>query len=89
MYALVAGDLGVVTSDFTTVSGRKIDLRIYCDPGNEDRCDFAMESLKKSMRWDEETFELEYDLDIYMIVAVDFFTSSRITVDFVSSRKNL
>ncbi len=73
LYALVAGDLGLVQDTYTTMSGRKIDLRIYCDKGNESRCDHAMESLKKSMKWDEETFGLEYDLDIYMIVAVDAF----------------
>lgn len=73
LYALVAGDLGLVQDSYKTMSGRTIDLRIYCDKGNESRCDHAMESLKKSMKWDEETFGLEYDLDIYMIVAVDSF----------------
>tara|TARA_Y100000780_G_scaffold127456_1_gene114757 strand:+ start:81277 stop:83937 length:2661 start_codon:yes stop_codon:yes gene_type:complete len=73
LYALVAGDLGLVQDSYTTMSGRKIDLRIYCDKGNESKCDHAMESLKKSMKWDEDTFGLEYDLDIYMIVAVDAF----------------
>lgn len=73
LYALVAGNLGLVRDSYTTHSGRKIDLRIYCDKGNESRCDHAMESLKKSMKWDEDTFGLEYDLDIYMIVAVDSF----------------
>ena len=73
LYALVAGDLGLVQDSYKTTSGRTIDLRIYCDKGNESRCDHAMESLKKSMKWDEDTFGLEYDLDIYMIVAVDSF----------------
>lgn len=73
LYALVAGDLALVQDEFTTSSGRTIDLRIYVDKGNEDKCDHAMESLKKSMKWDEERFGLEYDLDIYMIVAVDSF----------------
>lgn len=73
LYALVAGNLGLVQDYYTTKSGRRIDLRIYCDKGNESRCDHAMESLKNSMKWDEETFGLEYDLDIYMIVAVDAF----------------
>lgn len=73
LYALVAGDLGLVQDSYVTMTGRKIDLRIYCDKGNESRCDHAMESLKKSMKWDEDTFGLEYDLDIYMIVAVDSF----------------
>ncbi|MCP4913179.1 MAG: aminopeptidase N [Oligoflexia bacterium] len=73
LYALVAGDLGMIQDSYTTMTGRKIDLRIYCDKGNESRCFHAMESLKKSMKWDEDTFGLEYDLDIYMIVAVDSF----------------
>jgi len=73
LYALVAGDLGLVSDTYKTMSGRTIDLRVYCDKGNESRCGHAMESLKKSMKWDEETFGLEYDLDIYMIVAVDSF----------------
>ncbi|PKL40529.1 MAG: aminopeptidase N [Spirochaetae bacterium HGW-Spirochaetae-1] len=73
LFALVAGDLGLVRDSFTTMSGRTVDLRIYCDPGNESRCYHAMESLKKAMKWDEERFGLEYDLDIYMIVAVDTF----------------
>lgn len=73
LYSLVAGDLGVIKDTYKTVSGRKIDLEIYCDKGNEDKCHHAMLSLKNSMRWDEETYGLEYDLDIYMIVAVDSF----------------
>ncbi len=73
LYALVAGDLGMVRDSFTTKSGRKIDLRIYVDKGNESKCDHAMTSLIKSMKWDEEKFGLEYDLDIFMIVAVDAF----------------
>lgn len=73
LFAMVAGDLGMIQDSFTTMSNRKIDLRIYCDKGNESKCAFAMESLKKSMKWDEEVFGLEYDLDIFMIVAVDAF----------------
>ncbi|OFZ72746.1 MAG: aminopeptidase N, partial [Bdellovibrionales bacterium RIFOXYC2_FULL_39_8] len=73
LYALVAGDLGLVQDTFTTKSNRQIDLRIYCDKGNEYKCGHAMASLKKSMKWDEDIFGLEYDLDIYMIVAVDSF----------------
>ena len=73
LYALVAGNLGVVSDTFTTCSGRKIDLKIYCDLGNESQCIHAMDSLKASMKWDEERFDREYDLDIYMIVAVDSF----------------
>ncbi|RLA65433.1 MAG: aminopeptidase N [Epsilonproteobacteria bacterium] len=73
LYALVAGDLGLVQDAYTTGSNRKIDLRIYCEKGNEDKCHHAMASLKKAMKWDEDVFGLEYDLDIYMIVAVDAF----------------
>lgn len=73
LYALVAGDLGVIKDTFTTMTGRKIALEIYCDKGNESKCFHAMDSLKKSMKWDEERFGREYDLDIYMIVAVDAF----------------
>jgi len=73
LYALVAGDLGLIQDTYTTMNGRNIDLRIYCDKGNEEKCSHAMDSLKNSMKWDEDTFGLEYDLDIYMIVAVDAF----------------
>lgn len=70
LFALVAGDFGLLQDSYTTKSGRKIDLKIYCDHGNEERCLHAMTSLKKSMLWDEEVFGLEYDLDLFMIVAV-------------------
>ncbi len=73
LFAVVGGDLGLLSDRFTTKSGKNVELRIYCDPGNEDKCAHAMESLKKSMRWDEERFGLEYDLDTYMIVAVGSF----------------
>lgn len=73
LFALVAGDLAQVSDQFVTCSGRTIDLRIYVEPGNEDKCAHAMESLKKSMRWDEERYGREYDLDIFMIVAVSDF----------------
>jgi aminopeptidase N len=73
LYALVAGDLGSIKDTYKTTSGRTVALEIYCDKGNEDKCHHAMESLKKSMKWDEDRFGLEYDLDIYMIVAVDAF----------------
>ena len=73
LFALVAGDLAVAEDRFTTASGRDVDLRIYVEHGKEDRCGHAMGSLKKAMRWDEERFGLEYDLDIYMIVAVSDF----------------
>ncbi len=73
LFALVAGNLVRVEDTFTTRSGREVDLHIYVEPRNREKCDHAMASLKKAMRWDEETFGLEYDLDVYMIVAVDDF----------------
>jgi len=73
LYALVAGDLALIKDEFITQSGRKIDLRIYCDKGNESKCGHAMTSLKNSMKWDEDFYGREYDLDIFMIVAVDSF----------------
>ncbi len=73
LFALVGGDLACVTDSFTTKSGREVKLDIYVEPGKEDRCDWAMTSLKASMRWDEERFGCEYDLDIFMIVAVSDF----------------
>ncbi len=73
LFALVAGNLEVIKDTFVTMSGREIDCRIYVESHNVDKCDHAMRSLKKSMQWDEETFGREYDLDIYMIVAVDDF----------------
>jgi len=73
LFALVAGNLHLEQSSFTTLSGREVDLRLYVEPQNASKCDHAMASLKHAMRWDEETFGLEYDLDIYMIVAVDDF----------------
>ncbi|BCL69642.1 aminopeptidase [Vibrio nigripulchritudo] len=73
LFALVAGDFDVLRDKYVTASGREVDLEIYVDRGNLDRAPFAMTSLINSMKWDEERFGLEYDLDIYMIVAVDFF----------------
>ncbi|MGD9844139.1 MAG: aminopeptidase N [Variibacter sp.] len=73
LFALVAGQLACVEDTFTTMSGRDVVLRIYVEPGKEDRCAYAMDSLKRSMRWDEEAFGREYDLDIFMIVAVSDF----------------
>lgn len=73
LFALVAGDFDVLQDKFITRSGREVALEIFVDRGNLDRADWAMTSLKNSMKWDETRFGLEYDLDIYMIVAVDFF----------------
>jgi len=73
LFALVAGDFDLLQDAYTTVSGREVALEIFVDKGNVSKAEHAMVSLQKSMAWDEETFGLEYDLDIYMIVAVDFF----------------
>lgn len=73
LFALVAGDFDVLRDTFTTRSGRAVNLELYVDKGNLSRSQHAMNSLKQAMRWDETRFGLEYDLDIYMIVAVDFF----------------
>lgn len=73
LFALVAGDLVHISDQFITQSGRQVELKIYVEKGNENKCNHAMESLKKSMRWDEERFGREYDLAIFMIVAVSDF----------------
>lgn len=73
LFALVAGDLWCVEDQFTTMSQREVALRIYVEPENLDKCQHAMDSLKRAMRWDEETYGREYDLDIFMIVAVNDF----------------
>ena len=73
LFALVAGDLALVEDHYTTASGREVALRIYAERKDLDKLDHAMVSLKNAMRWDEEVYGREYDLDIYMIVAVDFF----------------
>lgn len=75
LFALVAGDLGVIQDTYVTKSGRKVNLEVYAAHGKQDRCWHAMESLKKSMQWDEEVFGLEYDLNEYMIVAIDDFNA--------------
>ncbi|HEV8078737.1 MAG TPA: aminopeptidase N, partial [Marinobacter sp.] len=73
LFALVAGDLLEKQDSFTTMSGRTVDLRMYVEPRNSNKCDYALDSLKRAMAWDEETYGREYDLDIFMIVAVDDF----------------
>ncbi len=73
LFALCAGDYDLLEDEFTTISGRKVLLQIFVDKGKLEQCSHAMESLRKSMRWDEQVFGLEYDLDIYMIVAVGDF----------------
>ncbi|WP_226577923.1 aminopeptidase N [Acuticoccus sediminis] len=73
LFALVAGDLGAVTDEFTTMSGRKVELNIYVERGKEPRATYAMDALKRSMVWDETRFGREYDLDVFNIVAVSDF----------------
>jgi aminopeptidase N len=73
LFALVGGKLACVEDCFRTMSGREVTLRIYVEPGKESRCAYAMDSLKRAMRWDETAFDREYDLDIFMIVAVSDF----------------
>ena len=73
LFALVGGDLACVEDRFVTISGREVALRIFVEHGKEDRCGYAMDSLKRAMRWDEQAFGREYDLDVFMIVAVSDF----------------
>ena len=73
LFALVGGNLACVADTFRTMSGREVALHIYVEPGKKERCAYAMDSLKRAMRWDEEAFGREYDLDIFMIVAVSAF----------------
>ena len=73
LFALVAGDLGVVEDTFTTMSGNEVALKIYVEHGKEPRAAYAMDALKRSMKWDEERFGREYDLNIFQIVAVSDF----------------
>lgn len=73
LFALVAGDLACLEDHFTTQSGRKVTLQIFAESKDLEKLDHAMTALKNSMRWDEQVYGREYDLDIYMIVAVDFF----------------
>ncbi|MFZ8924388.1 MAG: aminopeptidase N, partial [Candidatus Puniceispirillaceae bacterium] len=73
LFAAVAGDLDCAIDHFVTMSGRRVDLHIYVEKGNLDLTHHAMDSLKRSMRWDEEVYGLEYDLDLFQIVAVSHF----------------
>ncbi|NVK35937.1 MAG: aminopeptidase N, partial [Rhodobacteraceae bacterium] len=73
LFAMVAGDLAHVSDQFTTRSGKKVDLKIYVEHGNEERCSWAMDSLKRSMQWDDKVFGCEYDLSVFNIVAVSDF----------------
>lgn len=73
LFAVVAGDLGSITDSFVTKSGRKVHLEIFSERENVDKLEHAMQSLQKSMKWDEDVYGLEYDLDVYNIVAVNDF----------------
>ncbi len=73
LFAMVAGDLSRKDDSFVTQSGREVALQIFVEPQNAHKVDFALESLKKAMRWDEEVYGREYDLDLFMIVASDYF----------------
>lgn len=73
LFAMVAGDLQCVKDRFTTKSGRRVRLEFYVEPGNESQVEIALAALKAAMRWDEETYDFEYDLDRFMIVATGFF----------------
>ena len=73
LFALVAGDLRAVSGQFTTMDGRDVTLNIYVRAGDEGRCDFALEAVKRSMAWDEQVWGRAYDLDLFNIVAVDDF----------------
>ncbi|MCE9506776.1 MAG: aminopeptidase N, partial [Alphaproteobacteria bacterium] len=75
LFAVIAGDMKVLQDSFTTMSGKKVDLRIFVQPGYEDKIAWAMESVKKSMKWDEEKYGREYDLDCFHVVAVDKFNA--------------
>jgi aminopeptidase N len=73
LFALVGGDLAAAEDFFITRSGRRVALKVFVQPKNLDKCDYTLDALKRAMAWDEETFGREYDLDVFMIVAVDHF----------------
>ncbi len=73
LFALVAGDLVDIQDTYTTISGKTVSLHLYVEEKNKDKCQFAMQSLQRAMAWDEQVYNLEYDLDTYMIVAVEDF----------------
>ena len=73
LFALVAGDFDLLTGEYQTKSGRNVALEFFVDKGNKQKATYALGALQRSMKWDEDRFGLEYDLDIYMVVAVDFF----------------
>ncbi len=78
LFCIVAGNLGSIQDTYTTMSGKEVKLEIFSEKENCHKLGHAMESLKKSMKWDEDTFGLEYDLGIYNIVAVSDFNMGKI-----------
>ena len=80
LFCAVAGNSGSIQDSFTTMTGRKVYLEIFSERENVNKLDFAMESLKRSMDWDEKTFGLEYDLDLYNIVAVSFSSGDHMPI---------
>ena len=75
LFALVAGDLVALTGQFTTMEGRDVTLNIWVRPGDEDRCAYALDSLQRSMKWDEDVYGRAYDLDVFNLVAVNDFNA--------------
>ncbi|WP_222987515.1 aminopeptidase N [Psittacicella hinzii] len=75
LFACVAGNFDVLDDKFVTKSGREVKLRLFAEPGRLEEIRFAMEAIKRSMKWDEERFDLEYDLDIFMVVGVGYFNA--------------
>ncbi|MFL5314225.1 MAG: M1 family aminopeptidase, partial [Microvirga sp.] len=73
LFAIVGGALGTVAKTFTTTSGRNVEIAVHVEPGKESRADYALDALERAMRWDEETFGREYDLDVFNVVAVSDF----------------
>jgi aminopeptidase N len=73
LFAAVVGNLGYIEDTYATMSGREVKLGVYSEKENVDKLQYAMDSLKRSMKWDEDKFGLEYDLDLYNIVAVESF----------------
>ena len=88
LFCVVAGNLGSIQDTYTTMSGRKVTLKIFSEPENVSKLRYAMQSLKNSMKWDEDTFGLEYDLDLYNIVAVNDFNMGAME-NKVCLRRNL
>ena len=91
LFALVAGDLGYITDSYTTKSGKDVELNIYSEPQNVHKLSHAMQSVKDSMKWDEDTFGLEYDLNLYNIVAVNDFNMGTYipqSMDNISSKNH-